>query len=80
MYTNRAGREHAARRSVRGAYQKTGTKASTYLVRPKDTLKFPAAGVTVTAVVINGRIRMWDYVKGNWNATAAAKMYQGPLL
>lgn len=80
VYTNHAGREYAARRSVRGAYQERGSKPPTYLVRPKDTLKFPATGVTVTAAVIDGKIRMWEYVKGNWNATTAAKMYEGPLL
>jgi hypothetical protein len=26
-----------------------------------------------------GRIRMWDYVDGRWNATQAASMYEGPL-
>ena len=52
---------------------------------PKDTLKFPAKGVQVTAAVINGKIRMWDYVHnhsstGRWNGAAAASMYSGPLV
>ena len=33
----------------------------------------------VTAAVIKGRIRMWHYVEGKWNAAAAAQMYKGPL-
>ena len=43
-------------------------------------MRFPAPGVTVTAAVINGRIRMWEYVNGPWNSSRAAAMYKGPLL
>ena len=50
-----------------------------HLVRQKSTVKFPAPSAMVTAAVIKGRIRMWHYVDGRWNATAAAKMYTGPL-
>ena len=42
--------------------------------------KFPAKGVTVTAAVIKGRIRMWNYVDGTWNGQTAADMYRGPLV
>lgn len=83
VYTNSAGREFAARRSVRGAYQKKGKKGGmvpAHLVKPKATLKFPATGVKVNAAVINGRIRMWDYVKGRWNGAEAARLYKGPLV
>ena len=51
------------------------------MVKPKGgNVKFPAQGVGVTAAVINGRIRMWEYVDGRWNGEKAASMYEGPLL
>ena len=80
LFTHRNGREYAARRHVRGAYQPRSSMPRSHLVRPKSTLKFPAKSVNVTAAVINGKIRMWEYVKGAWNADAAAAMYKGPLM
>jgi hypothetical protein len=79
LFTEGKGRSHAAKRSVRGAYQKRGEVPKTWLVKPKKHIKFPAKGVQVTAAVIKGRIRMWDYVDGNWNGESAAAMYSGPL-
>jgi hypothetical protein len=88
IYRDRKGREFAARRGVRGAYQKMvkkGEKVEPYHVKPKENLKFSAPGVLVTAAVIKGRIRMWEYVHdhshtGRWNGQAAAAMYSGPLV
>ena len=79
IYHTKAGRSHAARRSVRGAFRQEGAEPAAWLVRQKDTIRFPAPGVTVTAAVIKGRVRVWDYVAGKWNAAAAVKMYKGPL-
>ena len=80
MYRNAAGRNHAARRSVRGAYQPRGQAPEPHMVKPKGgNIKFPADGVMVTAAVIKGKIRMWEYVEGRWNGAAAAEMYKGPL-
>ena len=79
LFTNAAGRNHAARRSIRGAYQPKGGKPHPYVVKPKATVKYPAKGVQVTAAVIRNRIRMWNYVQGSWNGRAAAAMYKGPL-
>ena len=80
LHVNRAGREHAARRSVRGAYRSAADGLKPHLVKPKGTLKFPAKSVQVTAAVVKGRVRMWHYVTGRWNGEAAAEMYKGPLL
>lgn len=80
LFVHRGGRDYAARRNVRGAYQKRGAQPKSFLVKPKKEMKFPAKGVTVTAAVINGRVRMWEYVEGNWNAEKAAAMYKGPLV
>ena len=80
LYLNKAGRDHAARRSVRGAFRDGAGALKSELVKPKGTLMFPAKSVQVTAAVIKGRIRMWHYCDGRWNAKAAATMYQGPLV
>ena len=80
LYTNKTGREHAARRGVRGAFRKKGDPPHSWLVRPKASLKFPAKGVTVAAAVVNGRVRMWEYIEGSWNGAKAAAMYRGPLI
>ena len=80
LFTTGAGRRHAARRAIRGAYQKKGTAPESHMIKPKGgNMKFPAKGVTVTAAVIKGRIRMWEYVQGSWNGEKAANMYKGPL-
>jgi transposase len=73
-------REYAARRSVRGAYQERGSMPKPWLVKPSggiNKVKFP--GVQVTAAVIKGKIRVWHYVDGKWNAKAAAHMYENVL-
>ena len=76
-----AGRDHMARRNVRGAYQIKGQPRQRHLMKPKGgNMKFPAKGVTVQAGVIKGKIRMWEYVDGRWNGAKAAAMYKGPLL
>jgi hypothetical protein len=81
LYRNREARSFAAKRSVRGAYQKKGAEPTPAVVKPKGGKnKFPAKGVKVCAAVIKGRIRMWHYIDGRWNAKKAAAMYQGPLL
>lgn len=82
IFNNKDGRQHAARRSVRGAYQQKGQNPSRYVVKPKKHIKYPAKTVRVTAAVIKGRVRMWEYVpKGKkWNGATAAAMYEGPLV
>lgn len=79
LMLNKEGRSHSARRLVRGAYRAPGASPEPWLVRPKATLKFPAETVQVTAAVVNGKIRMWEYVDGRWNGERAAAMYRGPL-
>ena len=81
IYGTAVGRAHAARRSVRGAYQLKGQQPESHLVKPKGgNIKFPAPGVMVSAAVINGKIRMWEYIRGPWNGDAAVAMYKGPLV
>ena len=80
MTCHQKSREFAARRSVRGAYQKKGSMPKQWLVKPSsgaNKAKFP--GVRVTAAVIKGKIRVWKYVHGKWNAKAAAEMYKHAL-
>ena len=80
IYNNAVGRDEAARRQIRGGYRRRGDPPMNCLVKRKPSMKFPAQGVQVTAAVVNGRIRMFDFVDGKWNGNAAAKMYTGPLL
>ena len=75
MFRDKAGREEAARRLVRGAYRKRGDKLKVYLVKQKKGMKYPAKGVQVTAGIIGGKIRFWRYVVGNWNSSQAVAMY-----
>ena len=83
LYRNGKGRDHAARRACRGAYQRKGKRGQAvkdHFVKPRATLPYPSKGVIVTAAVIKGKIRMWDYVTDKrWCGAAAAKMYSGPL-
>ena len=76
MYVDHRGRVYAARRSVRGAYRSGADAVQSHLVKPKDTIKFPAAGVMVTAAVIRGKIRFWHITEGRWNAKKAVEMYK----
>ena len=75
MYIDHKGRVHAARRSVRGAYRSGADAVQPYLVKPKATIKFPAAGAMVTAGVIRGKIRFWHVTEGRWNGKKAVAMY-----
>ena len=79
LYLNAAGREYAARRSVRGAFRSPRDALKQHLVKPKDTIKFPVKSAVITAAIVKGRIRMWHEVDGRWNGVAAARMYSGPL-
>ena len=52
-----------------------------HVVKPKGgNMKCPSQGVTVSAAVIKGRIRMWEYIQGSWSGASAAAMYKGPLV
>lgn len=79
IYVTDKGREYAARRGVRGVYRKRGAVPKKGTVKSKNELKFPAPSVQVTAAVIKGRIRMFNFVDGTWTGEEAAKMYKGPL-
>lgn len=80
IYNNEEGRDEAARRQIRGGYRRRGDPPQGYLVKRKREMKFPAAGVQVTAAIVKGKIRMFEFVDGQWNGDAAARMYSGPLL
>ena len=48
-------------------------------MKPKKTIKYPTKSVCVTAAVIAGKIRVWHYTNGPWNAKAACEFYTKPL-
>ena len=51
-------------------------------MKPDPRLKYNtgAKGVAVLAGVANDKVVLWEYIDGNWNGGAAAKMYSGPVL
>ena len=46
-------------------------------IRDRNKAKFPS--VQVTAAVIKGKIRVWNYVEGKWTGAEAAHMYTNVL-
>ena len=80
IFLDKKAREHAARRSVRGAFRDGRSAVRPDLVKPKATMKYPVKSIQVTAAIVKGRVRMWQYCAGRWNSKAAAAMYSGPLL
>ena len=79
MYLNAKGRSHNARRGVRGSYRTAEKAVDPNHVKPKKTIKYPTKSVCVTAGVIKGKIRLWHYTNGAWNAKTACEMYKKPL-
>ena len=80
VYMRGKDRDYAARRRVRGAYRprrrvyKHRTKPSASLKRNTGT-----KSVIVTCAIGHGKVLMWHYVRGRWDAAAAERMYKGPL-
>lgn len=79
MYLNHTARAHNARRGIRGAYRTADRCVDPYFVKQKNTIKFPAPSLCVTAVVIKGKIRVWHYTDGRWNSGAACAMFKKAL-
>ena len=82
IYLHRAARRHAAQKGTRGAYRKPGEGLNDGYVKPDPRLKYNtgAKGVAVLAGVAKDKVVLWEYIEGNWNGEAAAKMYSGPLV
>ena len=81
VYTKGKDRDYAARRRVRGAYRPR-RRIFTHRTKPSRNLKRNTGtkSVIVTCAIGHGRVLMWHYVKGRWDAAAAEHMYKGPLL
>ena len=75
MYMDAKGRSYNAKRGVRGAYRTAEKAVDPNCVKPKATIKYPTKSCCVTAGVIKGKIRLWHYTDGKWNAKAASCMY-----
>ena len=80
IYKNGKDRHEAARRQVRGGFRRRGDQPKPYLVKRKPECKYSAPSVQVTAAIIKGKIRVFNFVDGKWNGEKAANMYKGPLL
>ena len=83
VFINGKGRDLAARRTVRGAYRTRRRVFTAGYVKPKDPKALKqntgAKSVMVSCALGAGKVLMWHYVEGRWNADAAEKMYKGPL-
>lgn len=81
VYANAKARDHAARREVRGHYRKRGEGLEEwYVTQPKDQ-KFNTGHkpCRIAAGVGNGRVCLWEEIKGNWTGAKAATLYAGPV-
>ena len=82
LYTTKAGRDVAAQREVRGAYRQPGQGLdAAYVVAPKDVRYHPNVHSAKIAggVGSDGRVVLWEMLKGKWSGDAAAKLYEGPV-
>ena len=51
-----------------------------YKPNPKLKYNTGAKGVHVLAGVGNGKVLLWEYIDGSWNAQEAERLYKGPML
>ncbi|CAJ1348781.1 unnamed protein product [Effrenium voratum] len=81
VYHTGKARDHAARRSIRGAYRSKRRVFTAGYTKPPAALKqnTGAKSAQVTCAIGNGKVLMWHVTKGQWNGASAASMYCGPL-
>ena len=74
-------RRHVAQSGTRGVYRKEGQQLTEGYCKPNPKLKYNtgAKGVHVLAGVGNGKVLLWEYIEGRWNAAEAARLYSGPM-
>ena len=75
------GRKLLAKRSVRGAYRKKGTKADSIkscFVKPSPKLRTSVGtkGVLKMGGVGGGQVLVWETIEGTWSGDMAADMYK----
>lgn len=82
VYIDAKGRDHAARREVRGAYRKTGDGLAQGYVKPSKALRYNtgAQHVLIAAGFGLGKVRVWEDMGNKWSGEAASNLYAGPLL
>ena len=82
VYLNGKARRHVAQTGTRGVYREYGEGLNEGYYKPNAKLKFNtgAKGVHVLAGVGNGKVLLWEYIVGRWNAAEAARLYEGPML
>lgn len=75
-------RRHVAQSGTRGVIRRPGEGLNVGYVKPNPKLKFNtgAKGVHILAGVGNGKVLLWEEIQGNWNASEAARIYEGPML
>ena len=75
-------RRHVAQSGTRGVIRRPGEGLNAGYVKPNPKLKYNtgAKGVHILAGVGNGKVLVWEEIQGNWNASEAARIYEGPIL
>ena len=75
-------RRHAAQSGTRGVIRRAGEGLNVGYVKPNPKLKYNtgAKGVHILAGVGNGKVLLWEEIQGNWNASEAERIYEGPML
>ena len=75
-------RRHVAQSGTRGVIRRPGEGLNAGYVKPNPKLKYNtgAKGVHILAGVGNGKVLLWEEIKGNWNSSEAARIYEGPML
>lgn len=81
VYLHGKARRHVSQTGTRGCYRKKGQALMQGYFKPNPRLKYNtgAKGVHVLAGVGNGKVLLWEYIDGRWNADEAARIYSGPM-
>ena len=82
VYMSSWSRDLAAQREVRGAYREAGQGLDEAYVVIPEHLRWNsyAKSVRIAGGVGEGRVRLWEEIKGTWNGKKAAELYSGPIL
>jgi transposase len=67
---------------VRGAFRTRKEGLKKCLAKPcaRKHRVFPGAQAWVLGGICQGRVRLWEYIDGRWNAEQACRMYAGPIM
>ena len=78
VYLDGPGRDHAARRKVRGVYRTKGDGLAKGCVKAPKSLHYNtgAKKAIIAAGVGNGKVPLWSEIEGNFSGDKAAALYK----